>query len=88
MCCQESGEREAVVQLFCPKAKKGEPKIRKVRPGFIFEGGNFWIERGKLKTFLPIAGNFDTNWGPLFDLCFTYISGLDTGISGYEVEFE
>ena len=31
MCCQESGEREAVVQLFCPKAKSGDPKIRRVR---------------------------------------------------------
>ena len=30
MCCQESGEREAVVQLFCPKAKSGDPKIRRV----------------------------------------------------------
>ena len=30
MCCQESGEREAVVQLFCPKAKSGDPKIRSV----------------------------------------------------------
>ena len=31
MCCQESGEREAVVQLYCPKAANGEPKLRKVR---------------------------------------------------------
>ncbi len=30
MCCQESGEREAVVQLFCPKAKSGDPKVRRV----------------------------------------------------------
>ena len=30
MCCQESGEREAVVQLFCPKAKAGDPKVRRV----------------------------------------------------------
>jgi hypothetical protein len=31
MCCQESGEREANVSLFCPKAKAGERKFRKVR---------------------------------------------------------
>uniref|UniRef100_A0A182NRN8 Bursicon n=1 Tax=Anopheles dirus TaxID=7168 RepID=A0A182NRN8_9DIPT len=30
MCCQESGEREASVSLFCPKAKNGEKKFRKV----------------------------------------------------------
>lgn len=30
MCCQESGEREASVSLFCPKAKTGERKFRKV----------------------------------------------------------
>ncbi|XP_023288144.1 bursicon [Orussus abietinus] len=30
MCCQESGEREASVSLFCPKAKPGERKLRKV----------------------------------------------------------
>ncbi|KAG5666330.1 hypothetical protein PVAND_014368 [Polypedilum vanderplanki] len=29
-CCQESGEREASVSLFCPKAKTGERKFRKV----------------------------------------------------------
>lgn len=31
MCCQESGEREASVSLFCPKAKPGERKFIKVR---------------------------------------------------------
>ncbi|XP_011503833.1 PREDICTED: bursicon [Ceratosolen solmsi marchali] len=30
MCCQESGEREASISLFCPKAKAGERKFRKV----------------------------------------------------------
>lgn len=30
MCCQESGEREASVSLFCPRAKPGEKKFRKV----------------------------------------------------------
>uniref|UniRef100_A0A8D8YLU3 Bursicon n=1 Tax=Cacopsylla melanoneura TaxID=428564 RepID=A0A8D8YLU3_9HEMI len=30
LCCQESGEREASVSLFCPKAKEGEKKFRKV----------------------------------------------------------
>lgn len=30
MCCQESGEREAAVSLFCPKAKAGERKFKKV----------------------------------------------------------
>ncbi|XP_072383679.1 partner of bursicon-like [Diabrotica undecimpunctata] len=30
MCCQESGEREASVSLFCPKAKPGERKFIKV----------------------------------------------------------
>nr|UES72898.1 bursicon alpha 1 [Carausius morosus] len=30
MCCQESGEREASVSLFCPRARNGERKFRKV----------------------------------------------------------
>ncbi|XP_002053932.2 bursicon isoform X2 [Drosophila virilis] len=30
MCCQESGEREAAVSLFCPKVKHGERKFKKV----------------------------------------------------------
>ncbi|EDV45165.1 bursicon [Drosophila erecta] len=30
MCCQESGEREASVSLFCPKVKPGERKFKKV----------------------------------------------------------
>ncbi|GAB6021192.1 hypothetical protein CHUAL_003817 [Chamberlinius hualienensis] len=30
MCCQEMGVREATVNLYCPKAKQGEPKFRKV----------------------------------------------------------
>ena len=30
MCCQESGEREATVTLACPKARMGEPRVRKV----------------------------------------------------------
>ncbi|XP_011686010.1 PREDICTED: uncharacterized protein LOC105448870 [Wasmannia auropunctata] len=30
MCCQESGEREASVTLFCPRAKPGEKKFKKV----------------------------------------------------------
>ena len=30
MCCQESGEREATVSLFCPNAPPDQPKIRKV----------------------------------------------------------
>ncbi|XP_041980170.1 bursicon [Aricia agestis] len=29
-CCQESGEREATVVLFCPKAKSEEKRYRKV----------------------------------------------------------
>ncbi|XP_050674857.1 bursicon isoform X1 [Leptidea sinapis] len=29
-CCQESGEREASVVLFCPKAKSEEKRLRKV----------------------------------------------------------
>ncbi|CAH2084652.1 unnamed protein product [Euphydryas editha] len=29
-CCQESGEREASVVLFCPKAKSEEKRFRKV----------------------------------------------------------
>ena len=33
MCCQESGEREASVALFCPKAGYDEPKVRKVKYG-------------------------------------------------------
>ena len=31
MCCQEMGEKEATVALFCPKAAYDEPKVRKVR---------------------------------------------------------
>lgn len=31
MCCQESGEREASVSIFCPQVKPGEKKFRKVR---------------------------------------------------------
>jgi len=30
MCCQESGEREATVQLFCPNASADQPKYRKL----------------------------------------------------------
>ncbi|XP_040572364.1 bursicon [Lepeophtheirus salmonis] len=30
MCCQESGERKAVVDLFCPNSSPGQPKVRKV----------------------------------------------------------
>lgn len=29
-CCQESGEREATVVLFCPKAKNEEKRFMKV----------------------------------------------------------
>ena len=35
-CCQESGEREASVSLFCPKAKQGERKFRKVSIYFLY----------------------------------------------------
>ena len=31
MCCQEMGEKEATVALFCPKAAYDEPKVRKVK---------------------------------------------------------
>ena len=34
MCCQESGEREANVALFCPKAAYDQPKVRKVSRSF------------------------------------------------------
>lgn len=37
MCCQESGEREAAVSLFCPKAKPGERKFRKVNKFLILK---------------------------------------------------
>ncbi|XP_073955205.1 cuticle-tanning hormone bursicon isoform X1 [Choristoneura fumiferana] len=30
-CCQESGEREATVDLYCPEAKREENRYRKVR---------------------------------------------------------
>ncbi|CAG0880809.1 unnamed protein product [Darwinula stevensoni] len=30
MCCQESGEREATVTLFCPKSRPLEPRMRQV----------------------------------------------------------
>ena len=47
MCCQESGEREASVSLFCPKAKPGERKFRKVgfekHKGFLFSLKNMEI---------------------------------------------
>ena len=47
MCCQESGEREAAVSLFCPKAKPGERKFRKVNLNlknflYIYEKFNFF----------------------------------------------
>ncbi|XP_008547494.1 partner of bursicon [Microplitis demolitor] len=31
MCCQESGEREATVALYCPEAKPGERTFRKIK---------------------------------------------------------
>lgn len=37
MCCQESGEREASVSLFCPKAKPGERKFIKVGHLFLMK---------------------------------------------------
>lgn len=42
MCCQESGEREASVSLFCPKAKPGERKFLKVNKTlfYLFKGYN------------------------------------------------
>lgn len=47
MCCQESGEREAVVSLFCPKAKPGERKFRKVREFVnsltVIQANSFWL---------------------------------------------
>merc|ERR1711994_366586 len=30
MCCQESGEREANVALYCPNAPSGQAKVRKL----------------------------------------------------------
>lgn len=30
MCCQESGEKEAYVALFCPHAQPGERKWRRI----------------------------------------------------------
>ncbi|XP_043227767.1 bursicon-like isoform X1 [Amphibalanus amphitrite] len=30
MCCQESGQREASVSIFCPKAKQSDQKFRKI----------------------------------------------------------
>jgi len=45
MCCQESGEREANVSLFCPKARAGERKFRKVSLlGHLYE---IYIHAGK-----------------------------------------
>lgn len=45
-CCQESGEREASVSLFCPKAKQGERKFRKV------SAGDFWFDFHRVQTHL------------------------------------
>lgn len=39
-CCQESGEREATVVLFCPKAKSEDKRFRKVKfPFYVYDKG-------------------------------------------------
>ena len=47
MCCQESGEREATVQLFCPKASADQPKYRKVNEN----------QAGLIRNMIQAVGN-------------------------------
>lgn len=58
-CCQESGEREASVSLFCPKAKAGERKFRKVSvaSNFLF---HFFAFPRLTCACLEVA--WDANW--------------------------
>lgn len=53
MCCQESGEREAAVSLFCPKAKPGERKFRKVSLVFFTKVSHKFIFLTFHKKVLP-----------------------------------
>merc|ERR1712123_212274 len=72
MCCQESGEREANVALFCPKAAYDEPKIRKLvtrapadcmcRPCTAVEEGS--IMASELSGFVD-AGQLVKSFGPV-----------------------
>merc|ERR1712106_3436 len=72
MCCQESGEREANVALFCPKAALDEPKIRKLvtrapadcmcRPCTAVEEGS--IMASELSGFVD-AGQLVKSFGPV-----------------------
>merc|ERR1719447_1614819 len=50
MCCQESGEREATVSLFCPNAPPDQPKIRKV---FIIDA--IWLGISKSIKFVKMV---------------------------------
>lgn len=66
MCCQESGEREASVSLFCPKAKPGERKFRKVdkiqtRLLFSFKNvGN--VKKKNRNSPWNVAFSFEKRW--------------------------
>ena len=56
MCCQEMGEKEATVALFCPKAAYDEPKVRKVKRINYMKGGfssplNYWGPIFKINNF-------------------------------------
>ena len=51
MCCQESGEREASVSLFCPKAKSGERKFRKVQFHLLYNIKSFVFNMNIKKAF-------------------------------------
>merc|ERR1711970_1607130 len=72
MCCQESGEREANVALFCPKAAYDEPKVRKLitrapadcmcRPCTAVEEGS--IMASELSGFVD-AGQLVKSFGPV-----------------------
>merc|ERR1711970_557516 len=72
MCCQESGEREANVALFCPKAAYDEPKVRKLvtrapadcmcRPCTAVEEGS--IMASELSGYVD-AGQLVKSFGPV-----------------------
>merc|ERR1712061_215045 len=72
MCCQEMGEKEATVALFCPKAAYDEPKVRKLvtrapagcmcRPCTAVEDNS--IMASELASFVD-AGQLVNSYGPV-----------------------
>lgn len=68
MCCQESGEREAAVSLFCPKAKPGERKFRKVKYIYTVEASQE-ITQFKAPSFLYSIQKQVSTKAPLECMC-------------------